>query len=161
MRGVQRCVHGYNQQQQDMACVKCTTLCTWVQSTATRHGIRVVYNVVYIGTVNSNKTWIRVVYNIVYMGTVNSNKTWHTCSVHGYSQQQQDMACVKCTTLCTWVQSTATRHGIRVVYNVVYIGTVNSNKTWIRVVYNIVYMGTVNSNKTWHVLICVVYTSNK
>ena len=48
---------------------------SWVQSTATRHGIRVVYNV-------------------VYMGRVNSNKTWHTCSVqrcvHGYSQQQQD-----------------------------------------------------------------------
>ena len=47
---------------------------TWLQSTiATRHGMCVVYNVVYMGKVN------------------NSNKTWHVCSVqhcvHGYSQQ--------------------------------------------------------------------------
>ena len=61
----------------------------------------VVYNNVYMGTVNiSSKTWhvcgtanitTRHVYNNVYMGTVNiSSKTWHVCGVqqcvHGYSQ---------------------------------------------------------------------------
>ena len=95
---VQHCLHGYSQQwQQDMACVECTTLFTWVQSTmAARHGLCGVYNIVYMSAVN------------------NGSKTWLVWSVqhclHGCSQQwQQDMACVECTTLFTWVQSTMTQ----------------------------------------------------
>ena len=112
---VQCCVHGYSQEQQDMACVQSIMLCTWIQSTAARHGMCVEYNV-------------------VYMDTVNSSKTWHVCRVqccvHGYSQEQQDMACVQSIMLCTWIQSTAARHGMCVEYNVVYMDTVNSSKTW-------------------------------
>ena len=179
---VQHCLHGYSQQwQQDMACVECTTLFKWVQSTmAARHGLCGVYNIVYMGAVNNgSKTWLVWsvqhclhghsqqwqqdmasvecttvftwaqstmaarhglcgVFNIVYMGAVNNgSKTWHVWSVqhclHGCSQQwQQDMACVECTILFTWVQSTmAARHGLCGVYNIVYMGTVNNgSKTW-------------------------------
>ena len=119
---VQHCLHGYSQQwQQDMACVECTTLFTWVQSTmAARHGLCGVYNIVYMGAVN------------------NGSKTWLVWSVqhclHVYSQQwQQGMACVECTTLFTCVQSKmAARHGLCGVYNIVYIGAVNNgSKTWL------------------------------
>ena len=118
-----------------MACVECSTLFTWVQSTmAARHGLCGVYNIVYMGAVN------------------NGSKTWLVWSVqhclHGYSQQwQQDMACVECITLFTWVQSTmAARHGLCGVYNIVYMGqSTMAARHGLCGVFNIVYMGTVNN----------------